>query len=314
MSGVFVSMLQVVRLAVGFAAMASVPVTGLHVATAQEASVLSPSSAWNLNYGEDRCRLLRTFGDDDSPTVLIMEQVSPSDHFELIIAGDTLRWVNDDRHATLQMGPGYEAFERRFHEGTLGEIKSALVFGSISPVHGGLSAADKPASDEASAHERILHPMDVPLAESGANIEWIEFAHRNRVIRLNTGPLAKALEGLTTCTADLVRSWGLDPEAVASVVANPEITNIEHVTRRIQRTYPSKALRRGEMATIHVRTIIDEHGQIASCTQLELTKAENFADAACNIILREAKFEPARDTSGKPVRMYSTNRIRYIIP
>ena len=68
------------------------------------------------------------------------------------------------------------------------------------------------------------------------------------------------------------------------------------------------------MATIHVRTIIDEHGQIASCTQLELTKAENFADAACNIILREAKFEPARDASGKPVRMYSTNRIRYIIP
>ncbi len=46
-----------------------------------EEVVLKPDSKWVANYGENNCRLMRTFGKADEQTVLILEQIAPSSAF-----------------------------------------------------------------------------------------------------------------------------------------------------------------------------------------------------------------------------------------
>lgn len=309
--------MSIIRKICGAPAVVAVLVTGLsgaQPAQAQEAEVLAPSSPWNVDYGEDRCRLVRTFGEGENLTAMIMEQLGPSAHFDLVLAGKTLRRMGDSKPAMIQMGPAYEAIERDFQEGDLGELSPALIFGTLSPVHADLEGDDDPETDDLKPQEDLLHPEGATVSYKTEGIEWIEISQRNRSVRLSTGPMAKPLDALHTCSIDLLKTWGLDPEIVDSVEVGPKVTNIISVAKRIQGNYPSKALMRGQMATIQLRIIVNEQGHMESCTRLDVTEAENFTDGPCGVFGRYAEFEPARDASGASVRSYMMQRIRYLLP
>lgn len=60
---------------------------GAPAQAAREAKVLEPSSAWTLDYGDERCSLIRTFGTgDDSLKLQIDTYGSPTD-FRILLAG-----------------------------------------------------------------------------------------------------------------------------------------------------------------------------------------------------------------------------------
>ncbi len=313
MSGIFVSSFAFLARLSALVAALGLAATGLNAASDTEAVVLPQSSPWNLDYGEDRCRLIRFFGEGDNRVVLVMEQFGLSSHFELILAGKPLRRFRRHDNVSLQMGPGFEAFERKFQRGNLGEIEPALIFGSISPVHGALEADDDPDTDDIRMLEDNYHPAGTSLKDNGAAIQWIVVSDKNDTVRLVTGDMAKPFAALTQCTDNLIRSWDVDPEVAASVVTPPRFLNVMDVAPKIQRNYPKKAMYRGQSANIQLRLIIDESGAIEDCTRIDVTEAENFTNIACEVFLEDAKFEPARDAEGNPVRTYSMQRIRYVM-
>src|SRR5690242_14654206 len=50
---------------------------------------LQPSTPWVLDYAENSCRLIRTFGQGDTKTVLGLESESP-DEVDMLVAGKPL--------------------------------------------------------------------------------------------------------------------------------------------------------------------------------------------------------------------------------
>ncbi len=60
-------------------------------ASAREPVRLSPIMPWNLRYEPESCQLVRAFGDEKNPTVLVMEQLGPNSSLSLMVFGAGLR-------------------------------------------------------------------------------------------------------------------------------------------------------------------------------------------------------------------------------
>lgn len=56
-------------------------------AAADEPLVLKPTSNWQVDYAEDKCRLARKFGEGDTLTVVMFEQDGPSERFGMTFGG-----------------------------------------------------------------------------------------------------------------------------------------------------------------------------------------------------------------------------------
>src|SRR3546814_10235975 len=61
--------------------------------------VLEPSSQWNVDFAEDRCRLARTFGGEGNRHILLFEQGGPTAAFGLTVAGPQFERFKTDRVA-----------------------------------------------------------------------------------------------------------------------------------------------------------------------------------------------------------------------
>jgi outer membrane biosynthesis protein TonB len=118
---------------------------------------------------------------------------------------------------------------------------------------------------------------------------------------------------LNKCTQDLVAHWGLDVEEQRNRASGPVWTNLPRIASRIQDDYPSSALRKGEQATIAFRIMIDDTGKPTNCVRTDITKAENFDDGTCRLVMRMGRFEPARATDGSPLPSYNVTQVRYVI-
>jgi len=65
--------------------------------------------------------------------------------------------------------------------------------------------------------------------------------------------------------------------------------------------YPTEALRNGEEGTVIVDLIIRTDGRPRACRIIRSSGHPTLDLATCNIMLRRARFSPARDSNGNPV-------------
>ncbi len=164
-----------------------------------------------------------------------------------------------------------------------------------------------------SSDPRGLAALDAPPAKP---IERFTLSQKGRAdVRLDLGPMEKALAALNMCTEDLVKHWGFDPEQQRHVVSPPRITNMEKVVDTIQREYPLKALRTGAQAYFMLRMTVTADGTLEDCVMVNQTVADRFGeyDSPCGVMRKKAVFEPAKDAKGNGVRSYYLNRIFYRI-
>jgi len=78
--------------------------------------------------------------------------------------------------------------------------------------------------------------------------------------------------------------------------------------------YPSEAIRKEQYGTLHFTLTIDATGRPDSC---HITWTSGFAELdqySCAIFLKRAKFYPARDGAGKPIRATFSSTFRWEIP
>ncbi|WP_299307062.1 hypothetical protein [uncultured Croceicoccus sp.] len=271
-------------------------------AMADEPIVLTSSTAWQLEYAENKCRLSRVFGEDGNRSVFIIDKDSPGKLLSWIVASPSLVRFRQDRESASQFGPTFEPV-----------VKNAtpLLFKGYGQAF--MSEGYRPMKDHADVTSSGLAKTEAPetLGEVGKHIEWFQISQGKRTVRFDLGGMGAPFAALANCADDLMISWGLDPRELEAVHTPAGMVNMEEFAQKVQRRYPATAGERGLGAIFNMKIVVDEQGKIVWCKMFAQTKAEGFDDAACAIAMEDLILEPARDKDGKPVKSLLNSKITY---
>lgn len=300
------------QLASFFGALGMVGHAGAGQAQESGGTVLQPSSRWVLDYAETHCRLVRVFGEGRDQVTLVLEQYKPSDEVSLTLVGEPLERFGRRDEVDMRFGPLHsEGRSTPFKTGTFGPPRStALIFGGVDFDPAAPDPA-APGEDEAAAMPEVEDRLPQLQPATGAQIEWLTIGSGRRAVRLQVGAMGDVFTALNQCSTDLLRHWGLDADRHRTLtrMAHPE--NFPEVARAIQRFYPDAALRAGEQARLEVRMIIEADGSISDCSIAEATSAEYIESPACREFSRRARFAPALDAEGQPMKSYYSTGVVY---
>lgn len=78
--------------------------------------------------------------------------------------------------------------------------------------------------------------------------------------------------------------------------------------------YPSAAMRDGAQGVTGFRLDIGPDGKATNCTVTSSSGSSLLDDTACRLLVRRARFSPAKDADGNPMPASYSNRVRWQIP
>lgn len=257
---------------------------------------LAPSNNWELNYASERCRLTRSFGTAPDGINLTFERFQPGVQFRLIVGGRPLRSHMRAGKAQLQFGPTEASQELSFQGGTGGGSVPLWIF------PGNTRIAPQPGSE---SNIRFITP------EREAAVTYIEIGKPlGKVYRLQTGSLGPAFAALRKCTDDVLAHWGYDVAKHRTMTRQP--TPIGNPGDWVRPTdYPVPAVKANINGLVEFRLDVDEQGNATACHIQKTVRTTGFDDAVCIAVMKRAKFAPALDAEGKPMRSYWRNTVHF---
>ncbi|HSM53211.1 MAG TPA: TonB family protein, partial [Erythrobacter sp.] len=131
-------------------------------------------------------------------------------------------------------------------------------------------------------------------------------------ILLETGNLGDPVAVLNSCTRGILKVWGLDPVEHDTLTRLPRWLNRPEIVRAIVARYPAKALRKGEQGIFRMRVTVEKDGSVSECDLDSATITESLQSPACKEMLK-ARFAPALDKDGQPMRSFRMANIIYQI-
>lgn len=248
---------------------------------------LEPQGPWKLDYADDECRLIRTFGMGDQQIVLRLARGSGLQQFDMVIAGSSIPKLPKQVNVTLnlvaqgteQQFPGYS-----------------------------MQIPNRP--------ERFVRWYD-------GDSRLLEEFTDNQVITVKAGPefsvslhLASgrsAIQALDTCHADLLSSWGLDVASLKAAKTPPQPLGNPGDWATTS-DYPSELLRKGQGGIVRFLLVVGPNGIPDKCTIARSSGVPLLDATTCQLVMRRAKFKAAADTNGQPIAGYYLNRVRWLIP
>ena len=287
------------------AAVISAPVLPA-LAEGEAATVIHPTTPWQLDAGDEKCRLARLYGAAPQGHLLFIEQDQPGSFVNFAIAGPTLEKVDWREPVTLRFGEIAPIHVKRYAQGVVGEYEPAIL---VSPrtLSGDEDRSDDLELDEKGGLPRI--PTERFTEVDGLTVEQ----DGEILLTLAVPTLAAALDALNACGENFVPFWGLDLDRHRDMKSRVKWINRDRVIKRIVAQYPTEALRRGEQGTIRFMVIIDEEGEVTECRQSGVTEVNKLKSPVCRE-MRSARFEPARDINGAAMKSYYASTIRYVLP
>jgi TonB family protein len=78
--------------------------------------------------------------------------------------------------------------------------------------------------------------------------------------------------------------------------------------------YPAEALRKGEQGLVRVSYDIAADGMAESCRVIQSSGSASLDEATCEMVTHRARYRPARDADGKPIRSHGIRSMRWQIP
>lgn len=265
-----------------------------------ETKVVTATSPWKVDNTGNACHLQRGFGTAEEPVLVQIEQLSPGDYFNFTAAGRPFAGITDGTRVTLSTGPDNKPISTRFTLGDMqvgnGQKLTTLFFmGTTLNGHG-----------EGEVRRERVTP------ERAAQVTSLIVGWGGKGVQIGTGPLAKALAAMSSCTEGLVKSWGLDPAQQASLSRWPKpLTDPQ--TWLPRGSYPSDLASEGKQSLVDVRLMIDAAGAVSQCQVVNGFNGERFAKVTCDKIIQRAKFEPALDAAGSPVASYAVRRVKWVV-
>jgi hypothetical protein len=278
---------------------------------------LKPSSQWALDYAENSCRLIRTFGEGEDKTLLLFESPSPNS-ITMLAVGKPLGTSKNEVAAR---------FRPLEHEPIKGEPATsttnkqpAIHWLHVPLLPDNIVALEKALKEKATPGVR---PPAIDLEERAATRAarqaFAEAAHeleidtrRKRPVILETGSLGKPIKMFDECTRNSLRDWGVDPD-LEDRIARP-VWASDSARWFTSNDYPQAMVMRGMQSDVSARLLVDATGKVTSCTSLSHFNAPEFNKVVCEIFKKRAKFEPAELSDGTKVPSYYTVNIRFMMP
>jgi TonB family protein len=274
---------------------------------------LQPSSKWVLDYAENSCRLIRTFGDGKSTVKLALESEAPGE-MDMLAIGKPLNGYTEEAPAKFLPVQG-KPMKGRVAKADTGE--PAILWSRVFLLPEDVAAAMAKRWDERKAH-RGVRPPPLDLAEEAvmktqrqafaSRTEELEIeARHGHPVILETGSLGEPIKMFDECSRDSLRDWGVDPDLedkIARPVWTPDVSRWFSAD-----DYPRDMVVRGEESEVKVRLLVDASGRVTKCTSLSHFKEPEFNQVVCDKFAKRAKFEPAELADGTKVPSYYVNRV-----
>ena len=254
---------------------ASVGLVWASIATPAAAAPLQPTSSWNLDYGETQCAAGRSYGKPSKPITLVIVPTIGGENYRLLVS------VPTSGPASARQFEGAVDFDGKKTKGWL------LKYG-------------------AKGVQMTNYQMRVPAAEMEKARSATSVAlrgDRGWDVQFALSDMPAVLDALEKCTLDLQAYWHRGDKTVVRT------TTTDQRDARALFTgddYPGEALVRGQEGTAQYELLVNEAGIVAGC-DVPLPSGVPALDVmGCEVLQKRAKFSPAIDAEGKPVRTVIT--------
>jgi TonB family protein len=259
------------------------------VAAAAAAVPSAPSARpgkWVVDWGDQRCSLIRETG-GEAPVTLMIRTVPGAGQAEL--------WLFDPKWK----GPTFTGFE---------QVDVSLQPTGFSATQYALSVRFKGEKGLAvtSLDEGFLRNL------AGAAAVRIERGRR-QLAEVRLPGSARAVASLQACEAAVLRDWGFDPAVMASLSRTPKPV-VEPARWFNASDYPMEAVRARISGSVLTRLVIAPDGRVAECLIVESSSAPVLDRVTCELLVRRGRYEPALTAAGEPVRAMSSVRIHWRLP
>jgi TonB family protein len=233
--------------------------------------VLQPVEPWVLDYAEAQCAAGRDFGDAEKPITLVIRPVPMGDTYELQLI-------------RKKVGPAFaEEDDGSVDFGSRPIAGPVLHFGSVA--------------DKLDIFQFRVTTAQMEQARSASGVAFRNAHGPDVSVALSSMPTL--LTGLTECNKDLQRYWNVDNKGAVKA-AQPARGDVRRVFTSDD--YPDDAVRAYKEGTAQFLLLIDPSGTVAACYVLKPSGVPLLDAMGCQVIRKRAKFTPARDAAGKPVR------------
>jgi len=248
-------------------------------APSPEALVLEPSSPWRVDFGEGTCTLFRQFSAGNGNANVQLQRSGPLSEFVLAV----------NLPATSKMPDRKKRLEAQFG-GDNGWI-AANVW-PTSQAQGRLNLQGQfPMELWDRLHRRFI--------DNTATVLKLRMDGQQFSFNLQRMKALKA--ALDKCDEGLMAEIGLEGIDLSNVLSRPEPTMpVWSWTTRWE-----QSVHQDVTYMISARAIIDDTGKIEKCINLEPEISSGRAfEIACELLMQNGRFKPARAASGAPVKSY----------
>jgi hypothetical protein len=297
-----------------FSAMLMCWATSVLAAEEKRELVLKPSSAWAMNYAEDSCHLARSFGEGKSKITVEFRQYGPSRTFALLVAGESLVHSGGRTPFTTSFEPlGARQEHPTALTGKLPDGRQLIqATAAFDPDDYERYDAGDPKGSRWQPEADDFEPI-VPDRAREAKAERLRLTGPFRdVFVLEVGPMNAPMDAMRSCIDELLTHWGIDAEAHHSISRRAAPKGFPGSWLNPS-DYPSSMIRQGRSAAVHFRLMVDENGAPTDCVVQTPTGTE-FDKHTCNLLKKRAKFTPALNREGQPIRSYFVSSVTWLLP
>lgn len=257
-----------------------------------------PSTPWVVDYGETKCTLRRLFEHDGRELQLDVIRTVPGGELSFAVFSKD---IEPTRHpASVRFSPEGEHAQAQY------SFSAGLIGGGHALVFYETRVEPKPDSE---TRELIIIE---PAAEDTIRMIDVREAFKPGIV-IETGELAEPLAALEKCNDDLLAHWGIDVTAHKALSRQAQPKRLKNWAKRLQEAYPLGPAIAGLGGRIPLVLIVSENGLVEDCHVVVPIPAKAFEKTSCQKLQRYARFEPALDAAGEPVRSYWKTQVVYQI-
>lgn len=290
------------------------------ILAAAEPMRIPPSSPWVVDYADDSCRLIRTFGEGKTETKLILESSAPGE-MDMLAIGKPLRTYLTAVPARF-VPVGGKTFDGRVVESATNHDPAILWSSTIRMLPDGAYESYQEEFGYPPKYDPAVRPPPLNLSKRdaygmqrnqfAAGITGLEVQIRpGRSVILDTGSLGKAIEIFDKCGQDSMHDWGVDTDIEDKIVR--PVWALNRGKWLSAADYPPAMIDQGKESEVTVRLLIDASGAVTKCTSLSHFAEVEFNRITCEGIQKHARFAPAELADGTKVPSFTTTRVNYRI-
>lgn len=101
---------------------------------------------------------------------------------------------------------------------------------------------------------------------------------------------------------------------VGAAAVEASLKDTATLIRKMLADYPSAAIRDGLQGRVGVKVMVGVEGRVTACEVVQSSGHAVLDRAACHVMMRYAKFNPARDASGRAIPGQFSTVLTYAMP